>query len=291
MNRAFSYFNRPASYNTKPWIIVVVASLLVGFLLGFLQPFGISNLSTTTKYFLVIGFTMVTALSTSIVGYLFPYLFKKIYDPLNWTIGKSLTNQTFLILLIALGNFGFDWIFTHRQPDTFFPVLLSYILVTFLIGIIPVTISFFIIQNLTLKRNLNEAKIMNDRLAEHLQQDEIHTNSIETKTIVLSGNTKESITLYPDTILYLESSGNYVKVNYLLDNVVKQKQLRTAIGQIEEYLRDFPYLLRCHRAYMVNISFVTNIEGNSQGLQLHLRYIKEEIPVSRSYSKTIRESL
>jgi DNA-binding LytR/AlgR family response regulator len=131
---------------------------------------------------------------------------------------------------------------------------------------------------------------MNGQLAERLQNT-LQYDHIEIDRIVLSGSTKESVTLYPDSILYIESSGNYVKINCLHNNVVKQKQLRTTITQLDKELQPYPSIARCHRAYMVNTSFITHVEGNSQGFRLRLRHVKEEVPVSRSYLKVIRDRL
>lgn len=284
------YLNRPVSFNTKPWVVVIVATLLVCFLLGFFQPFGIDSFNVKVKLFVITGFTLVTAVAISIVGYLFPYLFKNFYNQSKWTIGKSLINNILIILLIALGNSIFDWSIGHRLNSTFGSVLLSYLLATLLIGIIPALVSIFIVQNNALKKNLHDAMIINNQLSQRLQSN-MNINHIETDSIELFGETKETVTLYPDNILYLESSGNYVKVNYLFDHVIKQKQIRTTITQIEKDLQNYPYVVRCHRAYMVNVLHIINVEGNSQGLQLNLQYLKEEIPVSRSYIKKIKDKL
>jgi hypothetical protein len=290
MNKILAYFRKPTSFNNKPWVVVIIVCLLVCFILAFFQPFGIENFSTDVKYYVIIGYTLVTAISTSIVGYLLPFLFKKFYNSSKWTIGKSLINNVLIILLIALGNSIFAWSIGHRQIGTFGSVFLFYILVTSLIGIIPVIVAIFIVQNNALKKNLYDAKLINDQLAKRLK-DTIQLNYIEPEVIVLSGNTKETVTLYPDSILYLESSGNYIKIKYLLKGVIKQKQLRTTIAQMEKSLHYYPYIVRCHRAYMVNISYIINIEGNSQGFQLDLRYLKEKISVSRSYIKAIKDKL
>lgn len=290
MSKLLSYLNKPASYNTKPWVVVIIASLLVCFLLGFFQPFGIENFSATVKLYVITGFTLVTTISTSIVGYLFPYLFRKFYNPSKWTIWKNLLNSIFIILIISCGNFLVDLSMGHRQTETFGSILFSYILVTLLIGIIPSLVSMYIVQNNALKRNLNEATLINDQLSERLK-DTIQINHIETDIIELTGKTKETVVLYPDNILFLESSGNYVKINYLLDDTVKHKQIRTTISQIEKELQNYKYIVRCHRAYMVNILYIDNVEGNSLGLQLNIRYLKERIPVSRSYIKEIKDKL
>lgn len=290
MNKLLTYLNRSASFNTKPWVVVIVTALLVCFLLGFFQPFGISGFNVKVKLFVVSGFTLVTALATSIIGYLFPYLFKKFYSQSTWTIGKSLINNILIILLITLGNSIFDWSIGHRMNSTFGSVLLSYILATLLIGIIPALVSIFIVQNNALKKNLDDAIVINNQLSKRLQTN-TNINHIETDVIKLYGETKETVTLYPDNILSLESVRNYVKVNYLLENVTKQKQIRTTITQIAKDLQNYPYIVRCHRAYMVNVLHIINVEGNSQGLKLNLQYLKKEIPVSRSYIKRIKDKL
>lgn len=290
MNKILLYLRNPASFNNKPWVIIIVASLLVCFLLGFFQPFGIENFSISVKLFVIIGYTLVTTISTCIIGYLFPYIFKKFYNPSNWTVGKSLINNILIILLIAIGNAIFDWSIGHRLSSSFGYVLVSYILVTLLIGFIPALVSIFIVQNTALKKNLYDASTINNQLAKRLE-DKIQVNHIETNIIKLSGDTKEFVSLYPNDILFLESSGNYVKVNYLFANTVKQKQIRSTISQIEKGLQHYTYLVRCHRAYMVNTLHITNVEGNSQGLQLSLRDLKGTIPVSRSYIKEIRDNL
>lgn len=290
MNKLLTYLDRPAPFNTKPWVVIIVATLLVSFLLGFFQPFGIAGFSVKVKLLVISGFTLVTAIMTSIVGYLFPYLFKKFYAPSTWTIRKSLINNILIIVLIALGNAIFDWSIGHRLNSTFGSVLFSYILATLLIGIIPALVSVFIVQNSALKKNLNEAIIINNQLSQRLQSN-MNIDHVETDIIELHGETKEAVALYPDNIIYLESSGNYVKVNYIFDNILKQKQIRTTITQMAKDLQDFPYIVRCHRAYMVNVLHIINVEGNSLGLKLKVQYLKEEIAVSRSYIKSIKDKL
>jgi len=285
-----TYLNRSAPYNTKPWAVIVVATLLVCFLLGFFQPFGIAGFNPKVKLLVVTGFTLVTAIATSIIGYLFPLLFKKFYNPSTWTIWKSLINNILILLLIALGNAMFDWSVGHRLNSTFGSLLLSYLIVTLFIGFIPALASVFIVQNNALKKNLHEAVLMNNHLSQRLQS-KTNIDQVETDSIELYGETKENVMLYPDNILYLESSGNYIKVNYFSDNVLKQKKIRTTITQMTKDLRNYPYVVRCHRAYMVNVLHIVNVEGNSQGLKLNLKYLNEKIPVSRSYIKSIKEKL
>ncbi|MDH6533869.1 LytTR family transcriptional regulator [Parabacteroides sp. 52] len=290
MSKMISFLQQPAPVNRKPWMVVCVASLLVFFLLAIFQPFGLANLKAGFKWLAIGGFALVTALATSMVGLVFPRFFPTFYAPSHWTIGKSLINNLILLFIIGLGNFVWDWSLTNRAPHTFLSVGLSYLFITVLVGLIPSVVSMFIIQNAVLKQHLKEAQAMNKGLMQRLNHTEM-MHPKETDPLLLSGNTKDCVELYPEDILYLEVSGNYVKINYRQGDVCKQKQLRATIGQMEKALEAFPYIVRCHRAFMVNIRQVINVEGNSQGFQLSLSCLKEEVPVSRTYTTLIREKM
>ena len=81
-------------------------------------------------------------------------------------------------------------------------------------------------------------------------------------------------------------------MNYLSDNnIVRQKQLRNTISKIEEILQQYPDFIRTHRAFLVNASHIIKIDGNSQGYLLGILHIQDEIPVSRTYIKTIKSKL
>jgi DNA-binding LytR/AlgR family response regulator len=56
-------------------------------------------------------------------------------------------------------------------------------------------------------------------------------------------------------------------------------------------VREAPFVMRCHRAFLVNLQTVTKVTGNLQGYQLQLGDTGREVPVSRGYAKEIRERL
>lgn len=156
-------------------------------------------------------------------------------------------------------------------------------LAAFAIGIIPLIFGLFIVENNALKRNLLEAQRLNKLLSERaLQKEET------TETITLSGDTKDSISLIPENILFMEASGNYVEICYKEEAKEKHKLLRSTIKQMEEVTQAFSYLIRCHRAYIVNINHIRNISGNAQGYRMSLTNTMQEIPVSRTYLKELK---
>ena len=292
MNKIRAFFNQSYPISRKPGIVIILSSVLVLFILGLFQPFGLNNLSSVRKWPIILGFTGVTAFSTAIVGYIFPLLFKRFYNPENWTNGKNLLNNIWIILVIGLGNFIFDWVLTDRPYNTFIPLLTAYLIITFLVGIFPAVFISILIQNRNLKQNLSDAREMNKSLLDKLQKTDESILREESVLVQLSGNTKEGIELYPEDILYIEASGNYVQINYKTGSEpIKQKQIRATIAQIEKDLESFSFMVRCHRAFLINTSCITNVEGNSQGFLLNLRHTEKLVPVSRSYTKDLRRIL
>ena len=109
--------------------------------------------------------------------------------------------------------------------------------------------------------------------------------------VVLSGTTNESVSLDIANLLYIEAVGNYVKVCQLLDGNVKTDMLRATSKQMEENLQAYPLIVRCHRAFLVNLGQVEQIVSNSRTMQLVMKHSHDAIPVSRSNMSQIKETI
>ena len=109
--------------------------------------------------------------------------------------------------------------------------------------------------------------------------------------ITLEGTTNEHVTLDISNLLYIEAVGNYVKVTQLHDGEVKTNMLRATMKQMEDSLQAYPMIVRCHRAFMVNLAQVEQISSNSRAMQLVMRHSHDAIPVSRSNVNKLKELL
>ena len=109
--------------------------------------------------------------------------------------------------------------------------------------------------------------------------------------LTLSGTTNETVTLQVPDLLYIEAVGNYVKVYHLRNGEVRADMLRATSKQMEEELRDYPMIVRSHRAFLVNLGQVEQIVSKSGSMQLVLRHCPEVIPVSRSKISLIKEAI
>jgi len=286
-NKILSYLSQPAPANNKPWLSVLLCIIIVIFILAIFEPFSF-RLNSLGQFWVLIGFALTTMLVTSVAFIFLPLIFKTFYDPDKWTVGKNLLNNVFILIIMSMGVVCYDYFIVMKQLPQYFPMgFLVDLFATLTIGIVPISIITIISQNNSLKRNLNSSKEINQILSERVKS----LSTGDDEFITLKGSIKESMSLKSEDIIYIESEGNYVNVYYKQEDKITHRLLRSTIKQMEESLRNYPMFIRCHRAFIVNTNHVSNTKGNAQGYQLTLYNISQEIPVSRTYLKSIKNAL
>jgi len=111
------------------------------------------------------------------------------------------------------------------------------------------------------------------------------------KALTLTGTTNESVTLQTAHLLYIEAVGNYVKVCHLRNGEVRTDLLRATMKQMDETLHDYPMIVRCHRAFLVNLAQVEQIVSHSGSTQLIIKHCHESLPVSRSNMAQVKAAI
>ena len=109
--------------------------------------------------------------------------------------------------------------------------------------------------------------------------------------LTLTGTTNESVSLQVSNLLYIESVGNYVKVSHLRDGLVHTDMLRATLKQMDETMYDYPMIVRCHRAFMVNLGQVEQIVSHSGSTKLLIKHCHESLPVSRSNMAQVKAAI
>ena len=99
------------------------------------------------------------------------------------------------------------------------------------------------------------------------------------------------LTINSESLYYMESQDNYVKIYYENQGKLLSYMLRCRTKVIEENLADTS-MVRCHRSYIVNVMKINHIKkgGKSRYIVLTNEQIKP-IPVSKSYFKNIIEKI
>ena len=109
--------------------------------------------------------------------------------------------------------------------------------------------------------------------------------------LTLTGTTNESVTLQISHLLFIEAVGNYVKVTHLRDGQVHTDMLRATMKQMEETLQGYPMIVRCHRAFLVNLGQVEQIVSHAGSTQLVIKHCHESLPVSRSNMAQVKAAI
>jgi DNA-binding LytR/AlgR family response regulator len=158
-----------------------------------------------------------------------------------------------------------------------------------------------------LAMELEETRLLNEELKEMQQAplsppeggtiDPSVSRTIEAPSgavgggLTLTGTTNESVTLQISHLLYIEAVGNYVKVSHLRDGQVHTDMLRATMKQMEETLLGYPMIVRCHRAFIVNLAQVEQITSHSGSTQLLVKHCHESLPVSRSNMAQVKAAI
>ncbi|MDR1402388.1 MAG: LytTR family transcriptional regulator [Tannerellaceae bacterium] len=287
MNRLLRYLAQPQPHPAilKRWHTIAIPSAIVFFILGIFQPFGIEVIIRGNLAALA-GYVCITILGVSVVACIFPLLFKRFYSE-NWTVGKNLLNSFLIILFISLGNWFYHLFALTYSPFGLhhaFPLFLFYFIVTSLVSIVPFTVITFLQHNHSLAQRLLEIQELNQKLsAKTIPPQTVYSS----RQITLAGNTKDSVALHPEQLIYLEACGNYVKINYAEEGAPRQKLLRATIKQMEDELAAVSFIVRSHRAFLVNIRQIASVKGNAQGYKVCFTCPVNEAPVSRGYAREL----
>jgi hypothetical protein len=142
-----------------------------------------------------------------------------------------------------------------------------------------------------LNEQLKKLQISNAGIHQQTEDGILAKDTNRDSQITLEGTTNEHVTLDISDLLYIEAVGNYVKVCQLQSNDVRTNMLRATMKQMEDALQTYPMIVRCHRAFMVNLGQVEQISSNSRAMQLVMRHSHDAIPVSRSNVNKLKELL
>ena len=205
---------------------------------------------------------------------------------INYIISRNLRFQFINTLLVALLICLYRHFVMSSLVESNRLSLSNYIETLAIIAFLSFAIGLywrFKFQNKYLAMELEELRQLNKELKE-MQEPRL-------QELTLTGTTNESVTLQISHLLYIEAVGNYVKVNHLHDGQVRSDMLRTTMKQMEETLQDYPMIVRCHRAFLVNLGQVEQIVSHSGSTQLLIRQCHESLPVSRSNMAQVKAAI
>ena len=300
----------------------IISTTFVVVALAVFKPFGLDAWQWEAYVHLVglgvIGF-LICMMTDIILKYIvkMPRSFKK---GVEYIIRRNLRFQLINTPLVTLGICLYrHFVLSDRIEGNHFSIV-NYLETFVIIAFCSFAIGLywrFKFRNKYLAMELEETRLLNEELKEMQEKFLSNTAAIvvdvkpdvqesEKSSIVeveksgekslqqvltLTGTTNESVKLRISHLLFIEAVGNYVKVSHLYDGQVHTDMLRATMKQMEETLLPYPMIVRCHRAFLVNLGQVEQIVSHSGSTQLIVKHCHESLPVSRSNMSTIKEAL
>jgi hypothetical protein len=259
----------------------------IAFFLIVIQPFGTSIWETDYKLLKLLGYGLVSFLMPSLLITLYFVFFKPQNEEEKWVVAKEIVMAIGILLSVALGNIIYALLLKIMvlNISTFIEAIFSVLI----LGVFPLTASVFLKYNRFKSLNEKEAGAMEDNL-QNFQQKNYSNATIENIVVLIAENEKDTITLNINDLQYIESADNYANIVFFEQNKLQKELLRGALKRFEQQISQ-PFVLRCHRSFIVNLNQVSNISGNAQGYRITLKNSDTIVPVARNYGPIILEKL
>lgn len=280
------FVRKPYPMSLRRWSIIMVISPFISLFMVIFQPFGLQNLESDWKLLLLAGYGLVTFVVLCIDLFLIPFIFPSVFKDEKWTILKEIIFLIVIVITIAAGNYLYSVLLSIVSWVGFvgFAIFTGF---TFFISIIPIIGVIVISHNTMLRNNLKASSQLSQIIM--AKKGEGVTN--DQKLVITSENKNQKIETPVSNLICIESEGNYVNTWYLDEGKIVRLLIRNTIKNIEAQIMEAGNLFKCHRAYIINLSHIEKVTGNSQGYRLLVKYLDKEIPVARNYSKSFREAI
>jgi hypothetical protein len=264
MENPFKKTYTVAETSKEKIVFILVFGAFIFLFLFLFKPFGLAQLDTESQFFVTLGFGLVTIFML--------FIFKFLIEPLvlkrNQTIGGNILWGLVIASSIGVANYFYVSIIF---PQVFiFKYFFLSIWIAILVGIIPVTLGYFISFNKIYKTALKEASISPDEVL------------WETEVTIRGGNPKNEFNINPKSIVYLCSNDNYITIVTIKGETINKTHLRGTLKEAETELNKNSSFFRCHKCFIVNSEYADHLTGNVQNLKIKLKTQGMEIPVSRS---------
>lgn len=269
-------------FSKKAWAIML--SLYIVIYIAFVQPFGLAFLDWVEKWSIIAVYGALSIAAT-LLSYVLFKQFNEYFRKKSFLIRYFfLAVLNILILTFALYLYNGFQELNNFDFVSLTKVLFQVVIISFL----PVLLLVVFSERISYKDNLKDIPL--EAIVQQ-QNDEIIEVESENKIIINTDNVGGVLQFYQSQIICFEANDNYTAIFFLKEGHLKKELYRITLKKVELQLFDVKEFVRCHKSYIINISFLRRISGNAQGFKMHLNHLDFEIPVSRSFPRQIIDKL
>jgi len=271
-------FNNNFKHNVKTIGLVAMGFMLLMF---YFQPFGINFLKLEDEGYFVLGACLMSAGTLFANTLILPGIMPKVFDSSRWTILKEMVWNIWLFSNLFV-IFAFTAWFVNQLQFTDLPI--------FRIGalaLLPLVLFNLISYNHALK---DKMVTVLDNSRKHWFRDEKQEMVVRPKDFrITAENGKDVFSARLEDILVFHSSGNYIEIFWMENQIRRKKLFRQTFAFVEQYMKENSEFKKCHRCWMANLNKIDALTGNSKGYFIEMNKLGFKVPVSRNYIYSFRE--
>ncbi|WP_408029054.1 LytTR family DNA-binding domain-containing protein [Tenacibaculum xiamenense] len=248
------------------------------------KPFSLGAHSAIIQHFIIAVYSFNAGIIISIIVYILNTITKgkwtyfddikmiSIFIIVNFSISYSFTIK--LVNPILTDYFKIDE--TYQIPNDFAMQAIVFLIPTSLL--IYATIAFTTLIGQTFDKKagheivLKKAQKCND-------------------TIVFIGKNKnDNLTVSVENCIYIQSQGHYVNIVYKDSEIltIKTDTLRMSMAQVELCIKNISPIIRCHKSYFINVSYIKRIKFDGLKYKVLLLDPDVIIPVSKEKADLVK---
>ena len=273
-NKIVSFLSQPYPFYYQRKNLWIIAGLLFVMTILFnyiFEPFNVNIPEHKLNYFWI---SFIHACSPSVIIGFFSLYKTTSKTEENWNVRKELILISVFLLVVGIAQFLIRHIIYNNPNNWSWRYLFEEIRNTFLVGIL------FAVFLISLNFNRLNTKHIRNAKAVNLSGKVVKpaANSIVFIETQVKG---DAFSLNLESLLFAKADGNYVEL-YLNENKINKAIKRISLKELETTLKQYQYIIKTHRSYLVNLHYVKSVVGNAQGYKLQLYNYDEKIPVSRN---------
>ena len=279
LNQAYP-FNNNFKHNMKTIGLVAMGFVL---LVLYIQPFGINFLKSEQDGYFVLGTGFMGAVTLFANTMILPGIMPKVFDSSKWTIRKEMVWNVWLFSNLFV-IFSVMTRFVIKIEITEFSIFK-----TGALALLPLVLFNLISYNHSLKDKVVNVLDNIDTSRRHWFGEEKQDIVAKHDMRLAAENGRDFFSARMEDILVFHSSGNYIEIFWLENQIRRKKLFRQTFAFVEKYMADKPEFKKCHRCWMVNLKKIEELSGNSKGYFVEITKLGFKVPISRNYISAFRQ--
>ncbi len=281
-NSFFAFINQPYPFFHKGKELIKISLLIftIGLLFEyFIIPFERNPEEHRFNYFIISVFHVGTATS---LYFLYFLIVSNFINEEDWKVYKEIIAIFFLLGLIGIGEWLIRGIIYNNENNYDIGVLLEEVIHAYLSGSIVLILVFTFIFNVLKPKNI--------QIANQIKLENKQPQVLSSKEIIAQ-IPSDNFTLQPSSLICAKADGNYVEFYMLNGANIKKEVKRITLANTFNQLKEFTFFQKTHRAFMINLNYVEEVNGNAQGYQLKMKHLNFTVPVSRNQLHEFNKSM